>query len=315
MKVSVIGLGAWQAGFKSWGRNYTLEDIRGAVTRAIDNGVNFIDTAEIYGYGRSERVLGEILGGRDDIYIATKISGYNARPGKISKSIKGSLKRLGRKYIDLYQVHWPPSYYTNISKVIQELEKLVDQGYIRYIGVSNFSIDILEKTITSTRKYEIVSNQVQYSLLYRAAEKNLIPYMKENGIELIAWSPLAKGALAGKLKADAPAKVFDTAFKRAKHAQALFDTLAEISDKYNSTISQISLAWLVSKGAIPIPGAKNPAQAKQNAQAGDIILDHDDVSKLDNLSEDFIDGDIGSVMPRVIPNIIQQALIRLLGGV
>lgn len=315
MKLSVIGLGGWQAGFKSWGSNYTKEDIINAINKAIELGVNFIDTAEIYGNGRSEEILGNVIGNRDDVFIATKVAGYNARPGKISKAAQASLKRLRRDIIDLYQIHWPPSYYTDLCKVMRELESLVDKGVIRYIGVSNFSRKDLEKAINCLKKHEIVSNQVQYNLLYRPAEVDLLPFMRDNGIEIIAWSPLAKGALAGKLNPDSWAKKMDSSFKRAREANKLFEVMAEIANKHNATLSQVSLAWIVSKDGFPIPGAKNPAQAKLNALAGSINLDNLDVSRLDEASKKFLEGEISSVMSRFIPNLMQQALLKIIGGV
>ncbi len=316
MKFSVIGLGAWQAGMKSWGKNYTLEDVVKAVETAFEEGINFVDTAEIYGGGRSEEVLGQVLREwGDSIHVATKVSGYNARPGKIEKSLRSSLKRLQRRYIDLYQIHWPPSIYTSLPRVARELEMLVDKGLIRYIGVSNFPRDILEEFMGYMRKYEVVSNQVRYSLLHRAVEKNLYPFMKKNNIELIAWSPLDKGVLAGKFKADAPAKYMDSGFKRVKRAHELIVKLREIADKHGVSMAQVSLAWLVAKGAYPIPGAKRPSQARDNAGAGDLRLDTEDIHMLDELSKGFRDGEVGTIMPRVIPNIIQQLFIGILGGI
>jgi aryl-alcohol dehydrogenase-like predicted oxidoreductase len=315
MKISVIGLGAWQAGFKSWGKDYSREDVINAINKALELGINFVDTAEIYGDGKSEELLGEVIGGNDEIFLATKVAGFNATPSRIGKSLEKSLNRLKRDCIDLYQIHWPPSVYTNLCKVFREVERLIDKGLIRYIGVSNFSKSILEKAVNCMRRYEIVSNQVQYNLLYRAAEKDLIPFMRDNNIELIAWSPLAKGALAGKLNADSWARKMDKAFKRARDAKDLFEELGYIADKYNATLSQISLAWIVAKGGIPIPGVKKVYQAKLNAMAGDINLVDEDVKKLDEVSKVFVRGDIDSVMPRYIPNFFQRMVLRLLGGI
>jgi len=316
MKFSVIGLGAWQAGMKSWGKNYTIEDVMKAIETAFEEGINFVDTAEIYGGGRSEEVLGRVLRAwGDSIFVATKVSGYNARPGRIEKSLKASLRRLNRRCVDLYQVHWPPSIYTSLPKVARELEMLVDKGLVRYIGVSNFPRDILEEFMGYMRKYEVVSNQVRYSLLHRAVENDLYPFMKESNIELIAWSPLDKGVLAGKFKADAPAKYMDSGFRRVRKARGLINKLREIADKHGVSMAQVSLAWLVAKGAYPIPGAKRPSQARDNASAGDLRLDPDEVSVLDDLSLDFRYGDVGTIMPRVIPNILQQVFIGILGGI
>lgn len=315
MKFSVVGLGAWQAGMKSWGKNYTRDDVIKAMNTSFELGVNFIDTAEIYGYGKSEFLVGEVLKRWKDVFVATKIAGYNARPRKIIKSVNSSLKNLGKDYIDLYQVHWPPSYYTSLCKVFRELEKLVDMGLIRYIGVSNFLRKDLENSISCMRKYEIVSNQIQYNLLFRPAEKDLIPFMKDIGMEVLAWSPIAKGALAGKKKADAVAKVTDATFLRVRKADNLLSEMGHIAKRHDISLVQVAIAWLTAKDVFPIPGAKRSSQARENALAGDIVLSDVEVKALDDVSKDFLRGKIRSIIPRYIPNILQETVIRLVGGI
>lgn len=315
MKFSLVGFGAWQAGMKSWGRNYSRQDIINAMNTAFSLGVNFIDTAEIYGYGESEKVVGEVLKNWKNIFVSTKISGYNATPKKILRTLKKSLERLNKKYVDLYQIHWPPSYYTSICKVFRELEKISEQGLIRYIGVSNFSRIDLEKSIYCLRKYKIVSNQIQYNLLYRRGEEELIPYMKNNGIELLAWSPLAKGALAGKTRVNAIAKMMDMTFLRARRKPLLLNKIKEIAERHDVSMARVSIAWLISKKAYPIPGAKNPSQARDNALAGDLILNSSEIKLLDDFSKEFTTGKIGSIIPRFVPNIIQEFAVRMIGGI
>jgi|Deesub1362B_J571_1020462.scaffolds.fasta_scaffold00005_395 aryl-alcohol dehydrogenase-like predicted oxidoreductase len=316
LKVSVIGLGAWQAGFKSWGRDYSKKDILEAYDKAFKLGINFIDTAEIYGDGRSEKVIAEFLSDkRDEFVIATKVAGYNATPSRIEKSALSSLSRLNIDVIDIYQIHWPPSYYTSLQKVFSKMEALIDKGIVNHIGVSNFPKKLLEKSVSLTRRYDIVCNQVQYNLLFRAPEKGLFNYMRKNKIELIAWSPLAKGALAGKIKADSPAKKYDSVFKRAWRARELFEILNKLSEKYSASLSQISLAWIIAKGAYPIPGVKRPSHVIDNAHAADIKLDKRDVEMLDKVTEIFKEGDIASILPRVIPNFLSRIMIRVIGGV
>lgn len=315
MRFSVVGFGAWQAGMKSWGSDYTKDDVINAMNVAFKLGVNFIDTAEIYGYGESERIVAKVLEGWRDIYIATKIAGYNAKPGKILKSIRRSLDRLRCSVIDLYQVHWPPSYYTPLCKVFKELEKAVDLGLIRYIGLSNFPRRELERSMFCMKKYEIVSNQVKYNLLFRAAEKELFPFMKSNDMAVLAWSPIAKGALAGKKKANAVAKLTDTAFLKVRRAEKLLTIILSIAKKHNISPAQVAIAWLIAKDVFPIPGAKRVSQARENALAGDIILNNDEVKILDSISKDFLKGSIRSVVPRYIPNIFQEGIIRLVGGI
>lgn len=318
IKVSVVGLGAWQAGFKSWGKDYTKEDVIGAYLKAFELGINFIDTAETYGAGVSEAVVGEALKRskrRDQIVVATKVAGYNATPSRVEKAARSSLRRLGLDVIDLYQVHWPPSIYTSLGKLFEQMEKLVDKGIIRHIGVSNFSRKVLSKSMELMHKYEIVSNQVQYSLLYRAVENDLMKFMRDNKIELIAWSPLAKGALAGKLKPDSLAKKFDYTFKRGKMATELFKVMRELSEKHNANMTQIALAWLISKGAYPIPGVKRIEHVIDNANAANIFLEPQDIVRLDEASKIFTSGNIDSVISRLLPNFIQRTIINMMGGV
>ncbi len=123
LKVSAIGIGAWQAGFKSWGKGYTREDIINSYRYAFENGINFIDTAEIYGYGKSEEIVGEAIKGYNDIVIATKVSGFRTSENDIVKAAERSIRRLGVRQIDLYQLHWPTPIYIDICRVIRRLEK------------------------------------------------------------------------------------------------------------------------------------------------------------------------------------------------
>ena len=315
LKVSVVGLGGWQAGFKSWGRDYTLNDIIDAYRVAIDSGINFIDTAEIYGDGRSEEVIGMILREYRDIIVATKVAGYNATPRGIIKAAERSRRRLGVDSIDLFQIHWPPSIYTKLRAVARAMEETVRRGLVKYIGLSNFPPKLLEDFIGYLSRYEAVSNQVQYNLLYRVPEEELIPLMDRNNVTLIAWSPLAKGALAGKTRVDNNARRFDLVFKRGREASNLLDTLRLIAGRHRVGMGAIALAWLVSKGAIPIPGVKRAQQALENASAGDIVLSSEEVSMLDRASQEFIHGEYKTIMPRLIPNFLQRLALRMIGGI
>ncbi len=315
-KISVIGLGAWQAGLKSWGKDYTLEDVLKALETGIEMGINLIDTAEIYGNGRSESVIGSLVAEyRDRVFIATKVAGYNATPRGVWKAAERSRRRLKVEVIDLYQVHWPPSIYTSIPKLAREMERLVDKGVIRYIGLSNFGLKNMMRFREALRRHDIVSNQLQYNLLYRVVEKEIYPYMMSEKIELIAWSPIAKGALAGKTKADNIARRMDAVFDRARRANNLLNLLREIAEKHRCKMHQVALAWLISKGAIPIPGVKRPSQAKENVEAANITLTKTEIEQLDRASEKFTEGSLGELMPRIIPNWLQKIAIILMGGV
>lgn len=315
MKVSVVGVGAWQAGMKSWGRDYNETDVINALRTSFELGINFVDTAEIYGNGYSEKLISRVLADYKDVYVATKVAAFNTPPNKIRRAVKRSIERLGVKCIDLYQIHWPPSVYSSLRKSLHEMERMVDEGLIRHVGVSNFSLKLLKEAIECMRKYEIVSNQVQYSLLFRAPEKDLVPFMKENKIELIAWSPIAKGALAGKYKLDSLAKRIDGVYRRIKMADELLKVMKSLSEKYRASYSRIALAWVIHKGGLPIPGAKNPRQAEDNALASELALSDLDLKLLDEASQDFISGKVSGAFPRYVPHFIQSIAIKLIGGV
>jgi len=284
MKVSVVGFGTWQGSLRGWGKDYSKESIISAIREAFENGINFFDTAEIYGDGLSEKILGEALSiyKRDEYIIATKIAPFNLN--KAEKSLNKSIERLNSKYVDLYQIHWPPSVYSNLEKSMKNMFNLVKSEKVRYIGVSNFDVGLL-KTI---KDYHIVSNQIKYNIIQRSAEKDLISYMRENNIDLIAYSPLEMGALTGKYgKNKRPngyvrktAEIFKE--KNIEKLEKLNEFLKNISIKYNCTVSQISLAYIIKKGGIPIPGAKNIDQARNNALASRINISDEDIKNIDN---------------------------------
>ena len=313
LKVSLIGIGAWQAGFRSWGKGYTREDVIDAYRYAFENGINFIDTAEVYGYGLSEEIVGEAIKGYE-VIVATKLSGYNTSRKAIEKSIKNSLRRLGIESIDLYQIHWPPTIYSGICGVIKILEDMVDKGFIRYIGISNFPLKLLKKAIECASKYDIVSNQIQYNLVYRNAENELIPFMNKMRIELISYSPLAKGALAGSVKADSLAKRSSNVFRRGVKAYDLHKILTEISSKYGVSKATVSLAWIISKGAFPIPGVKRRKHIDDIVKAAEIKLGKDEMKVLDQASLRYIFGNETFQLIRFIPGPIQKIFIRLVRG-
>ncbi|EQD59762.1 Aldo/keto reductase, partial [mine drainage metagenome] len=184
-KVSSIGIGTWKLG----------KDPRAeteAIKYAISNGVNFIDTAEMYG---TEGLVGTAIKGvdRDSLFIATKVSPHNFHYADVIKSCNASLSKLGTSYVDLYQLHWP-NHSVPISETMSAMEKLVDEGKVRHIGVSNFSIREMQDAQASMKKYDISSNQVEYSVFVRTIEDEGIPeYCSKNRMAVIAYSPLARG--------------------------------------------------------------------------------------------------------------------------
>ncbi len=322
LRVSVVGLGFWQAGSRLWGSRDS--GLRGRVRRALEialsHGVNFLDTAEVYGGGLSEIVLGEAVRalGRGEFIVASKIAGYRVTGGSVIKGVEGINRRLGFK-VDVIQMHWPPPHPWPLCWSVRGMEDAVSQGLAGYYGFSNFPRDLLEEALQCSRRFEPVSNQVQYSLAFRAPEVDLIPFMREKGLTLIAWSPLAKGALAGLREASTPAQRGDSVFKAASGDEVLQRTLEEVATRKKASKAQIALAWLISRNAIPIPGFRNPDRVEEYARAAYIELSEDDVRALDEASRRYIHlwgrGYRGFRAMRFIPAILQRLVVTLTGGI
>ena len=293
-KVSEVGIGMWQAGGKSWGQDVADLDCQQAMERAIDLGVNLVDTAEAYGEGHSEEVVGHAIraAGRDRVFIATKVSGDHLRPRDVERACRRSLRRLGVREIDLYQVHWPnPWELSPIPETMKALERLQRQGRIRHIGVSNFDVRDVEEARSSFSRADIVSDQVQYSLLHREPEAGLTSYAKREGIALLAWSPIAKGVLAAKYTpANRPKDSIrsDNDLFRPQSLEAvapLGDLVRETAKAHGKTPAQVALRWLADHpGVIPIPGGKRPAQAEENVGAAGWSLRRAERAALDRTS-------------------------------
>ncbi|MGC8645159.1 MAG: aldo/keto reductase [Thermoplasmata archaeon] len=273
LKVSVIGLGAWQAGAKGWGK-IVDSDVKDAILTSIEMGLNFIDTAEVYGDGHSEEVIGQVIKDfRDDIVIATKVSGNHLKPEYIERALEGSLRRLNTNYIDLYQIHWP-DIYTSLRDTMKTLERLAANGKIRYIGLSNFSVCQIEEARSYLSSMDVVSNQVRYNIIQREIEDEMLPYLTKENISVIAYSPLAQGLLTFKYDHASfePSdvrrnnKLFSESNIRV--ISSFLSVLREISMETGHSVVQIALNWLISKGnVVPIPGAKNRDQATINLQS------------------------------------------------
>ena len=319
-KVSKIGIGLWQASSPNWATRKRPAPVREIVEAAINAGVNFFDTAEVYGWGESERLLGEALKAThgEDIVVATKVAGFRHTRHFILKAVEASARRLGRKP-DLIQYHWPPPPCSTPCRVARALEEAVAKGLAGAWGVSNFDGGMLLRAAECARRIEPVSDQVQYSLAYRTAEQDVFPVAERIGARIIAWSPLAKGALAGLREARAPVQSRDPVFKAASRDERLQEALGALAKKYGATKAQIALAWIVSKGAIPIPGSRRPERIAEYASAASIRLAEEDVKRLDEASRAYL-GKWGSKYRalrwlRYVPAGIQYVVVRLSGGV
>jgi aryl-alcohol dehydrogenase-like predicted oxidoreductase len=291
-EASVIGLGTWQFGAKEWGWDDSRRDeaIR-IVHRALELGINVIDTAEVYGRGESESIIGEALAGhRHSAFVATKVLPIFPTPARIWRAAIRSLERLRTDSVELYQIHWPNPV-VPIGAQMRGMKALQDAGKVKYIGVSNFPLGMW-KNAERLLGRPVMTNQVHYHLLRRKAER-LLPWATEKGRVVIAYSPLAQGLLAGKYTVDnAPRDVrkLNTLFTRSNMqcAAPTLTALAEIAAKHGVQPAQIALAWLVHRpNVIAIPGARNVAQLEQNAAAADVELSEDEYARLSETSAAF----------------------------
>lgn len=286
ISVPPLGVGVWSwgdKGFWGYGRSYTREDITQAYKVCLDAGLNFFDTAEIYGQGKSERILGECR--RQDgrpIIIASK---FAPLPNRLSartlqQALDGSLERLGVETIDLYQIHWPYTF-LSVDALMDALAQAVRSGKIRAVGVSNYSARLMRRAYARLVRHDIplASNQVHYSLLHRNPEVNgVLDTCRELNVALIAYSPLEQGLLTGKYRVTNPQAAQLTGLRRfvgsfsasqRRKIEPLLETMATIAQARDKTIAQVALNWLLTKDAciVPIPGAKNARQASENAGA------------------------------------------------
>ncbi len=319
-RVSIIGLGFWQAGGRLW-KDPGGEWVFKVLEKGLEHGITLIDTAEVYGFGRSERLIGEALkrlGMLDEPVIASKIAGYRIFEHEILKAIDNINKRIGRS-IDIIQAHWPPPVYVNVCRVVKALEKAVTVGKVAYYGLSNYPGNLLVKALECSKRIEPVSNQIQYNLLYRTPENDVIPVAEEAGIGILAWSPLAKGVLAGVKEAKDPAQKSDPVFRAGLNDKGLQKALEELSLKYRVSKAVIALAWLISKAAVPIPGTRKPERINDYVQAAALSLSYDDLRLLDNVSSQYIVrwGKRYKALQylRYIPSVFQRIAVGLGRGV
>jgi len=297
-RVSRVGLGLWQIS-ETWGvTNY--EDAKKIIETAFEQGINFFDTAIVYGDGLSEEYLGRAmkeLGIRDEVFIATKIPGQYLSRDDVLRATQLSLRRLQTDVIDLMQVHWPPLWHNfPTCEYMEALEQLVNMGLVRYIGLSDFPVELIESARSCLSTTDIVSIQIRYNLVERDAEKEIIPYALREDLIVIPWSPLAKGALTGKYTPDNLPEFQDVRAREPifhpdnfKKIYELVKVLEEVGKKYNKTPAQVALNWLVTAypNTLPIPGAKNPQQVKDNVGCVGWRLDFDDWLRIDQLSRDI----------------------------
>lgn len=302
LELSVITFGAWAAGGWMWGGTERNEAIN-AIRAAYDSGVTSVDTAPIYGQGDSEEIVGEALQNisRDKVQLITKFGlRWDLKKGSFyfnSKNNAGqdieiykyagkesiiheceeSLRRLRTDYIDLYQIHWPDDT-TSVGETMEAVQRLIEQGKVRYAGVCNYSVALMEE---AAKTIDLVSDQVPFSMINNGIKSDLIPYCVEHKKAILAYSPMERGLLTGKIK---PGHVFSDGDHRASNkfyspesiarVNTFLSNIQPIADSKGVSLSQLVLKWTIMHPGITIAlaGARNAQQSESNAKAADLTL-------------------------------------------
>lgn len=309
IQILPLGVGAMTWGHKvlmtAYGGTRSPKDEEEAFKTSLNAGITFFDTAEMYSSGNSERRLGELAQNTEAI-IATKYAPslpfmpFLPRPARhLQKALDNSLKRLRRPRVDLYQIHYPVSFLSN-KALMDQLASAVEKGKTLAVGVSNYSAEQMKEAYEALKAYGIplASNQVQYSLLYRRPEVNgVFDACRELGVTLIAYMPLAMGALTGKYKpgsipSDWMRRRIGNTFRDREITAATEITLKliEIGNRYEKTPAQVALRWVIERGALPIVGAKDGAQARENAGALSFTLTKSDINYLEESTLGWLQG-------------------------
>jgi len=302
LEISAVVLGTWVFGGDCWGAAEDDRSVR-VVEEAIDKGINFIDTAPIYGGGRSEEVIGRAIRGKKDrVMIATKCGlqqkGSAIKPNLssafIREEIENSLRRLGVERIDLYQCHWPDPN-TSIEESFGELMKLREEGKLRYIGISNYGADIMKRVL---KICPVASNQVQYSIFDRKIEKDLMPVCEETGVSVLSYGSLGGGILTGKYKEPPQLQKGDVRSFFYKYyrepfwskARELVSVLEDIAGKRGVPVSHTAINWVLSRAGVAgcIVGCRTGEQLAQNIGAADWELSVEELEAIEKrYSETF----------------------------
>ena len=294
-RVSAIGLGTWQFASPEWGygEGYASVEAGAIVERALDLGVNLVDTAEVYGFGRSEKIIAQAVGGRrDEVFLASKVFPVLPLAPVVEQRGRASARRLGVDCIDLYQLHWPnPA--VPLGATMAGMRRLQQAGVVGHVGVSNFSLGRWQ-TAERALGAPVLSNQVRYSRVARRPERRLLPYAAASDRLVMAYSPLGQGLLSGRWSAsDRPRNGVRRANplflpENLERAAGLLATLAEVGRAHDATPAQVALAWVIRRpNTVAIPGARTVAQLEANVAAADLELSDADDDALTAASDAF----------------------------
>lgn len=305
-KISKIGLGTWQFGSGEWGYGeaYAQRTARAIVRRALELGVTLFDTAEIYGSGRSERILGQALGeARDSVFLATKMFPVAPSALAVKHRAMASASRLGVPSLDLYQVHWPHPLLRDHA-IMRGMRSLQRAGLVGEVGVSNYSLKRWHAAQDALGS-RILTNQVEYSLMNRLPEQDLLPFAESHRHVVIAFSPLAHGLLSGRYHLASrpvnPARTTSPLFRldNLERSTDLIAALREVADTHSATPAQIALAWVIHRPAVAaIPGASSVEQLESNVAAAEIELADDEYQALHSASTRFCPATALGTYPR-----------------
>jgi len=304
LHLTTVGLGTWAIGGGGWAYGWGPQDDAesiAAIRRALDLGINWIDTAAVYGLGHSEEIVGQAIAGRrDEVIIATKCGliwdeGSTTPYGwlkaeSVRREVEASLRRLNVEVIDLYQIHWPDPD-KDIEEAWAVIADLIREGKVRYGGVSNFSVEQLKRVQAI---HPVASLQPPYSMLRRGIEEDLLPYCAANDIGVIVYSPMQAGLLPGKFTKERAASLSDDDWrKQSSHFRepelganlALVEGLRPIAERNGRTVAQLAIAWVLRRPEVTaaIVGARRPSQIEETAPAGDWVLSAEDIAAIDAL--------------------------------
>lgn len=299
-EISVVGYGSWQAGGSGWGPNPDDQQVIEAIHAGLTAGINWIDTAEIYGKGKSEELVGKAVQDRPDALVFTKLAPEGAGTGfqkdRVRQGVEGSLGRLGRDHIDLYQLHWPDDG-VPVEETWEAMAALKEEGVVRFIGVSNFDRGLIERC---EKIAHVDSLQPPFSLLHTDGKDDLFPFCKENGTGIICYGPLAYGLLTGAVTADTEFSEDDWRSGKNKmkgyydeyYAPGVFEKnlaiveqLRPIADRLAVGLGQLALAWVFHQTGVTgaIAGSRQPHHVEENAASGSIVLDAKDLDEIDSI--------------------------------
>jgi aryl-alcohol dehydrogenase-like predicted oxidoreductase len=340
LRVPAVVFGAWAIGGWNWGGSDDDAAVR-AIGKALDLGMNAIDTAPVYGFGRSERVIGRAIAGRrSEVVLMTKVglrwdddSGEfyfqatgengetlrvhrNLKPASVRHEVEASLARLGTDYLDLVQIHWPDPF-TPLAETLGALLELRARGVVRAIGVSNFPVAMLETAIDELGDVPLASTQPKYSLVAREIEHDVLPFCRKHGVGVVVYSPLEQGLLTGKVTAertfaddDGRAKrwTFD-AENRAKVNDVLARVVRPIAERRGGTVAQVVIAWTVAQPGVTsaIVGARTETQVVENATGGEMRLTELELSTIRAAFEALaLDATRrGSMLSRIVRKLVE----------